>query len=492
MLANESYDDCDFSEFAEPSAPYRLQPWWFWNGEMEPERMRWQIAQMDEKGCGGFYVTPRQGMAIPYLSERYFERFTLALNEARRRRMLVGIMDEYPYPSGMAGGAATWTHPAFIRAELHAESFEIEGPQELHHLAGTGEILRAWAWPSAGGETDWSGASDLRPHVGVAHPRTGLRWGRSLTEYSYARFGDYAPTNELVWQVPGGNWQVMIFRVDRCRSFKYFGEFIDTCSPEAVAHFLSLTFEAHERGLGTDRLGTYLRSVFTDETQGGTWTWEMPRLFEERCGYDLRDHLPALIDDSFPDASRVRYDYLNTLHDLFMEAYHNQYADECERRGLLYTTEVPMLRNADEGAAHIPGVDHAHDRIGEGLPHGWLERNPTYSRHWPRFKSSVAAQYGRPRVAVEAFHSLGWGVRLADLKALIDRMAALGVNLFALHGFYYTAAGPAKFDAAPSEFYQHPWWRHFRKLADYAGRLSWIASRGRDVAPVALLDPVTS
>ncbi|MFW6156211.1 MAG: glycosyl hydrolase, partial [Armatimonadota bacterium] len=436
-------------------------------------------------------VTPRQGLDVPYLSSEYWERFHLALNEARERGMLVGIMDDFPYPSGMAGGRATWANPAFIRTELRCDSFEVEGPQFLRRLLGSGEVIRAWAWPVVDAETDWSRTVELRTRIGVAHTRGGLSWGQSLTDYSYARFGDHEPQNELAWDVPRGRWRVMIFTVDRCRSFKYYGEFLDTLNPDAVANFLRITLGEHETGLGRP-LGERIRSVFTDETQGGSWTVDLPRIFRERCGYDLRNHLPALVDDSFPEAARVRYDYLSTLHDRFMSAYHRQYAAECEARGLLYTTEVPMLRSGDEAAAHIPGVDHAHERIGEDLAHGWLARGLTHPRHWPRFKSSVAAQQGKPRVAVEAFHSLGWGVRLADLKALIDRMAALGVNLFAPHGFYYTAAGPAKFDAAPSEFYQHPWWRHFRRLADYAGRLSWIASRGRDVAPIALLDPVTS
>ncbi|MFW5868993.1 MAG: glycosyl hydrolase, partial [Armatimonadota bacterium] len=491
MLADETYDDLRPEDFADPPAAFRLQPWWFWNGAMEPEMMRRQIAEMHEAGCGGFYVTPRQGMGVPYLSAEYRERLRLALDEADERGMLVGIMDDFPYPSGMAGGAATWADPGFVRTELRVDQFEVEGPEELRRLLGTGEVVRAWAWPAHDGDADWSAGIELRGQIGVAHTRSGLTWGKSLTDYSYARFGDYAPQNELCWNPPAGRWRVMIFTVDRCRSFKYFGEFLDTLNPDAVANFLRLTLGGYEAGLGA-ALGERVRSVFTDETQGGNWTVELPRIFEERCGYDLLERLPALVDDGFPDAPRTRYDYLSTLHELFMRAYHEQYAAECEARGLLYTTEVPMLRNADEGVAHIPGVDHAHERIGEDLPHGWAARKLTYSRHWPRFKSSIAAQHGRPRVAVEAFHSLGWGVRLADLKALIDRMAALGVNLVALHGFYYTAAGLAKYDAAPSEFYQHPWWRHFRALADYTGRLSWIASRGTDVAPIALLDPVTS
>ncbi len=491
MLADESYDDLDAEEFVDPPAAYRPQPWWFWNGEMDPALMTWQIAQMDEAGCGGFYVTPRQGLGIPYLSAEYFRRFSLAIEEARERGMLVGIMDDFPYPSGMAGGSATWANPAFIRAELRCEHFECEGPTTIRRALGTGDVLRAWAWPVVDGETDWSRTVDLRTRIGVGHGGSGLSWGRSLTDYSYGRFGSFSPRNELVWDVPRGRWRVMVFTVDRCRGYKYYGEFLDTCNADAVAHFLRTTLGEHEAGLGRP-LGERLRSVFTDETTGGNWTWEMPRLFEERCGYGLLNHLPALIDDDFPNAPRIRYDYLHTLHDLFMRAYHEQYAAECERRGLLYTTEVPMLRNADQAVTHIPGLDHAHERIGQDMPHGWLARTLTGFRHWPRFPASIAAQGAKPRVAVEAFHSLGWGVRIADLKALIDRMAALGVNLFALHGFYYRAGGPAKFDAAPSEFYQQPWWRHFRHLGDYAGRLSYLASRGRHAARIALLDPVTS
>ncbi len=491
MLAGEIYDDLDAAQFTDPAPAFRPQPWWFLNGALEPEVMRAQIAQMHEQGCGGIYLTPRQGMGVPYLSSEYWERFKLAMDEARGRGMLLGIMDDFPYPSGMAGGRATWADPAFIRTELRGLQFEVEGTQALRRLLGTGEVIRAWAWPIVEGATDWSRTVDLRIRIGVSHPRSGLSWMRSLTDYSYARFGDFAPQNELAWDVPRGRWRVMIFTVDRCRSFKYFGEFIDTMSPEAVANFLRITFGEHETGLGRP-LGAHFRSVFTDETQGGSWTLALPEAFEERCGYDLHNHLPALIDERFPDAARVRYDYLSTLDDLFMRAYHEQYAAECEARGLLYTTEVPMLRNADLRVAHIPGADHAHERIGEGLAHGWLTHRPTYARGNPRFAASIAAQRGMPRVAVEAFHSLGWGVRLADMKALIDRMSANGVNLLAMHGFYYTAAGLAKHDAAPSEFQQHPWWRHFRALADYAGRLAWIASRGRDVAQIALLDPVTS
>ncbi len=492
MLLDETYDDLDPSHFADPSAAYRLHPWWFWNGEMAPDLMRKQIAEMADKGCGGFYISCRQGLALPYQSEEYFDRVRLARDEARERGMLfTGIMDEYPYPSGMAGGAVTWHDPRFLRSDLDVVDFEAEGAGPVHRLLGQGDLLRAVAVPLKRGRPAWDDAVDLAPHVGVRQVRGGLTWGRSLTAYSYARFGTHAPQHELLWQAPRGRWRIMLFLARRSTSHKYFGEYVDLLNPDAVEHFLELTLGRYQRALGAP-LGESMRSIFTDETYPGSWTWDLPAHFRERCGYDLVEALPALVDDAFPDAARVRFDYVSTIHDLFMDAFHNRYRDWCERLGVLYTTEVPMIRNADQSAAHIPGLDHAHDRIGEGQPHGWQTPKLTSFRHSPKFVASHAAQAGKPRVAVEAFHSLGWGVRIADLKALIDRMSALGVNLTALHGFYYQSGGMQKFDAAPSEFYQHPWWQHFRELADYAARLSYIASRGRYVADIAVLDPVTS
>lgn len=68
-------------------------------------------------------------------------------------------------------------------------------------------------------------------------------------------------------------------------------------------------------------------------------------------------------------------------------------------------------------------------------------------------------------------------------------MGATGVNRFTPHAFYYSSAGLRKHDAAPSFFEENPYWAHFGLLGDYTARLGLALSRGREVAPIALLYP---
>lgn len=45
-----------------------MQPFWFWNGDMQKEEIVRQIQEMKAKGIPGFMIHPRQGMEVPYMS----------------------------------------------------------------------------------------------------------------------------------------------------------------------------------------------------------------------------------------------------------------------------------------------------------------------------------------------------------------------------------------------------------------------------------------
>ncbi|MBQ4384274.1 MAG: glycoside hydrolase, partial [Firmicutes bacterium] len=91
-----------------------IQPFWFWNGDMDPDEIRRQIREMHEKGIHGFLIHPRQGMEIPYLSAEFFRRVQIAVEEAAACGMEVWLYDEYPYPSGVAAGLVTVDHPEYL------------------------------------------------------------------------------------------------------------------------------------------------------------------------------------------------------------------------------------------------------------------------------------------------------------------------------------------------------------------------------------------
>ena len=49
-------------------------------------------------------VHPRPGLMTPYLSDEWVSLWSYALEEAKKRGMLLWIYDENSYPSGFAGG----------------------------------------------------------------------------------------------------------------------------------------------------------------------------------------------------------------------------------------------------------------------------------------------------------------------------------------------------------------------------------------------------
>jgi len=61
-----------------------IQPFWFWNGEMEDTEIIRQIGEMKAQGLTGFLIHPRQGMEIPYLSRTFFEKVRVAVKEAKK------------------------------------------------------------------------------------------------------------------------------------------------------------------------------------------------------------------------------------------------------------------------------------------------------------------------------------------------------------------------------------------------------------------------
>ncbi len=81
---------------------FGFYPFWFWNGDMTEPEIRWQIAQMADKGIRGFFIHPRQGLRQPYLSDAFFRRVRVAIEAAESHGLVVHLYDEYPYPSGIA------------------------------------------------------------------------------------------------------------------------------------------------------------------------------------------------------------------------------------------------------------------------------------------------------------------------------------------------------------------------------------------------------
>ena len=187
---------------------------------MNEDPVRLQMRQMADAGCGGFFIHPRQGMTLPYLSKTYFARVRLAVEEAKRYDLEVWLYDEHPYPLGIAGGLVTANRPELRERTLDKTEFGAHGGETLRREFELGRVVSALACPVENGAIDWEHCVDLRGEIGVVLTRE---------QFWYWPMG-HIPTNEkrfmadkgklvLEWSAPAGEWQVFVVIEREVRGF---------------------------------------------------------------------------------------------------------------------------------------------------------------------------------------------------------------------------------------------------------------------------------
>ena len=471
-------------EFRNPPADARLAPFWFWNGAMPEATVRGQVRQMKEAGCGGFFIHPRQGLTLPYLSKQWFARVRAAVEEAKACGLQAWLYDEYPYPSGIAGGLVTANRPELRARVLKTTEFVARGGETLRREFPLGRLICALAAPIENGVPDWDAALDVRDEIGVVLTRE-LFW--------YWPMG-HIPTNEkrfmadegrlvLEWTPPVGSplreWQIFVGVEREQRGFKYYDCFFDPLAPGAVEEFIQLTHQRYFEEVG-EFFGNTIPGIFTDETEPPAWSPEI----EKSLDLDFARVLPALKRHDFADASTIRYQMRETALRLFSERWEEPIANWCREHNLIWGAEKPKWRAAQFWNIAEPSTDAGHRRL--PAPPEPLTAD-LRANH--RAAMAAAEQCGTETVRCECFHSLGWGATLQDQKWQFDWLCAQGVNRFTPHAFYFTSAGLTKHDAAPSFFAENPYWPHFRLVGDYVGRLGMAMSAGRERARIAVLHP---
>ena len=435
--------------------PTGIYPFWFWNGDLEEEELRWQIGQMADGGLKGFFIHPRQGLRQPYLSEGFFALVAVAIDEAEKRGLVVHLYDEYPYPSGVAGGEVTLGNPQYCGTRLIQENFEVAGGP-LRQSLPRGEVLCCIAYPLKDDQPEWGRGLDLLAHVGMvltdhSYTQTGL------TQYNRKRYFASNPTPVLEAELPSGPHRVFVAVQALVETHKYWGHFVDVLNPEAVQRFISLTHERYRRRFGA-KFGKSIHSIFVDETQPG-WSALLPGAFRERYGYDLPPLLPALQETSHPQHLRVAADLGRLKYELFCATFEEPIRSWCARNHLRYSGEKTSLRLAQLRYMDLPGCDPGHTKAGvvPDILRATIRSNA-------RAVASAAYFYGKEGSLCECYHSMGWSGTLQDAKLVAEGLLLMGIRYLVPHGFFYTTHALAKHDAPPSFFFQMPYWPHFRAL----------------------------
>lgn len=455
------------AQFADPPAEYRSMPLWVWNDELDWNRLKEQLASFQRQGMGGVFIHPRPGLMTEYLGEEWFRLWRLSVEEGKRLGLFVNIYDENSYPSGFAGGhvpaRAPDTASQYVQVELD--------------VPARSALLRRGASISV---------------FAVEKDRDGtVKAARRIRSASELRAGE----------------SILAFRLRRAGGNPWTGEFpyVDLTNPQTTPHFLETTYEAYRKHVGGE-FGKTIRWAFCDEPLLATaGAYDAARLalplsyytlaeFQRRNGYELADHLPSLFWD-VGDWRRVRFDYWQTLHDLWKENFMRPMFLWCDRNNLQWTGHwmehewpYPWITPADGSLyayQHVPGIDML-----EGARLRTEGRDP-HLLFTIKQVASVAHQLGR-RAFCEAFGVAGWDGTLEHYKRFGDWLLVHGVNFIDQHLSFATVRGARKRDHPQSFSDVSPWWPYYRIHADHIARVSFLSSVTVPRNRLLVLVPTTS
>ena len=477
--------------FKNPPNEYRIKPFWFLNGDLCDNELKMQLDEMKDKGIGGVFICARQGLKIPYLSKKWFEKIKTICDYADSIGLENWLYDEYPYPSGISGGEVTVRHPESKSMQLIEHIFEAKGNQETWQELPFADVVYAYAFPiTTTGQPDFNAGINISQDIGNLQKQEVYQTSTGLTQYNKKRYFTYEPTKYLSVTLPEGNWQVLIVMQAEIENFKYYGNYVDVCDKKAMETFVETTHDKYAQYLG-DTFKS-VKGMFSDEVGFVSqipWTKHVIPEMKRKYGYEPHDFIPALYLSSFKDAYKIRYRYYKAIHDLLVENYYKPVSNWCDKHGIALACECQSMRMSTQKYSHIVGGDTAHEKLGRDFRY-IVECNLHSFRANPKSVSSLTRQLNQRFSMIESFHSVGWSMTIQDAKWMFDRMAGFGINFYNVHAYYYTMESIVKHDAPPSQFIQNAYWRHYKKLGDYAARLSVFITETDSKASVAVLDPI--
>ena len=454
--------------FADPPAAYRSMPLWVWNDLMEWPRIQEQLAQFKRQGIGGVFIHPRPGLMTEYLGTDWLRLWKQSMEEGKRLGLLVNIYDENSYPSGFAGG-----HVPARAPDTASQFVQVEFDVPVRSV------------------TPRANPSDVAFFALRKDER-----GRVIEARHAVKPDD----------VPSG-WAVAAFRLRRASGNPWTAQFpyVDLTNPQTTPTFLDTTYEVYKKLIG-EEFGKTVRWAFSDEpllATGGAYDAARLALplshntlaeFQKRNGYDLAGEIASLYWD-VGDYRKVRFDYWQTMHDLWKENFMRPMFEWCDRNNLQFTGHwmehewpQPWITPADANLyafEHMPGIDMLE---GTNLR---LKGNDPHMLFTIKQVASVSHQLGR-RAFCEAYGVAGWDSTFEHYKRFGDWLMVHGINFMDQHLAFTTIRGARKRDHPQSFTDVSPWWPYYRLHADHLARVSYVSSRSESRNRVLVLEQTTS
>jgi hypothetical protein len=463
-----SIDDLQ-TAFAQPPADSRIMMRWWWFGPtVEKAQLEREMRLMKEGGIGGFevqsvypLVLDESGSTVkiqPFLSDEFIEALRFTAAKARE----LGLRFDLTLGSGWPFGGPTVAidHAA---GRLRYEHVKIENNSRWVKVPaiGAGERLLAVF---------------LARVEGTSFAPDGIR------ELSNVKNGLVELAN-----VPAGPHEVLFFISSRTGmqvkrpAVGGEGLVLDHMNRAATDTYLKTVGDRLMQAFGSNP--PY--AIFCDslEVYNSDWSSDFLEEFKQRRGYDLKPHLPALVNDMGPQTQSLRRDWGMTLTELLNERFLAPMQQWAKRNRTLFRVQdygVPAATISSNAFADIP----------EGEGSQWKIVRAS------RWASSASHLYNRPIASSETWtwlHSPSFRATPLDVKAEADLHFLQGINQLIGHGWPYTAPGVEypgwRFYAAGVFNDKNPWWIVMPDVAKYLQRMSFLMRQGQPANDVALYLP---
>jgi hypothetical protein len=482
-----------------PAASHLNKPWtrWWWLGSiLDEKQVSAEMEKYRDAGLGGLEITPIYGVKgeeakfLNYLSPEWMKQFQHVLNEARRLDLGIDMATGNGWPFG-----GPWVDPQDACRYVSFKTYSVAGGQSLD------EPVKMTDPPMARTIGRRVTIDQLKDPIGSnadlqAIAPDQIRFPRPLPLLALMAYGDNAQVIDLTskvsadgkldWTAPAGQWTLHAAflgwhgkQVERAGPGGE-GDVIDHFNAGALNRYLKKFDDAFAAADLSGLRGFFNDSYEVDDAQGeSNWTKGFFDEFQKRRGYDLRQHLPALLGNT-DDTPRVICDYRETISDLLLEEFTMTWQKWAASKG-------KIIRNQAHGSpANILDLYAASD-----IPE---QEGADVLRF--KFASSAAHVTGKPLASAEAATWLNehFSATLEEVKAAVDRFLLGGINHICYHGTAYSPASepwPGFLFYAAVEFEPtNPFWNDFGALNAYVQRAQSFLQSGTAGNDVLVYYPI--
>ena len=448
--------------FANPPSEYASHVIWGLEGNITKQVIQHDLDSIKARGFRAVILEAGYNLPCKYLSDEWFKLIRQIVNEAKKRSLKVWIIDEGKYPSGFAGGKFSEERPELrMKALVNVDNINVKPGDVLKDYPVDNEVISAVA-------------------VNTARNKN-----------TYIKIVDH----KISFVAGLDNWTILLvkpdFRTGQTRSVNNPTRAKDTknsqmdyLNPMAVRQYIEWTHEQYKRYIGNE-FGKTVLGFRGDEPDYShlPFTQALLDSFKVMKGYEPTLMLSSMFSPIQTIAEkRFKADYWDVWSRLFANNYFKQVADWCEANKLAHITHLnndhnmPVCVKAegnlfrDLSNVQIPGVDAIWNQI-------W----PDTVNDFPKFASSVAHVYGKPRSFSESFAAYYSTPTIAEAKYVVDYQMIRGINFFE---FMFWMAG-----SKDQGWMSQP---GMKQLNDYTNRTAYLLTQGSPGARIAMYYPTSS